>query len=962
MNIDNAYEAAKRVFGDAEANIANILSEEDAKFQLISRVLIEVLGWAHADVSSERPNANGFSDYILSDGERPYFVLEAKKIGAIDLATKNTAEGTYKISGPVLKPAFEGIAQAAGYCHPLGVQLAVLTDGRVWIVFLPWVPNVPYAEKQAIVFPSFQAITDSFGLFYELLAKDELKGGKFRVIFDRIHENRLVLDRALESAVPAQDNRLIQKSHLAFDLEKVFESFFSELAGDDDPDMLIDCFVETRESRIADFSLEKITKNVLGNIDPETKDIEAGLQAIVQGTVAGDRGQTVFIVGPSGAGKSTFLDRFFARTLDPVVRERCVVVDINALDASGDNEAALAWMTQRAIELIEGQLFPDGAPAWNDLQGLYQLEYVRRAKGVDALLYERDKPAFKEKFASYVDEQVERDREGYLRRLLRDIVKNRKLLPVFVIDNTDEFPISFKTMVFQYFQSLRREADHCLIIFPATDKSAWAFSKTDIFNIYSSRSFFLPTPSPREVFRKRIEYLKLKLNSAAPEKTKREYFTGRGIRVTIGDLTAFAAIIEGVFVDQDYAAKRIGELSNYNMRQTLGLCRRVITSATLKIEDLVRSYVTETAPTFSITRFMNALLKGDYAFFKHGDEPLLFPIFQVDSKIKQSPLIHMRLLLLLREQHVSAKEDQDRYLTVSSIFSYFDLMGLPEVSVQASIQALLAANLIEPYDASRKEYAEDQSVAITYSGVAHYEFGMHNSVYFEQMAMTTRIVDPEVAAKLTAAYNSNRAMDPRLEEVRSVFAEYMIEEDIRSCAVPSTIEFKSQFELREGLASSWIIRRETPQEGPVAIEILVERVKTTVDWFDRKRGFGFVNVASLRDAAFLHIKSLEDVNADALQNGDELICDIAQNDKGFVVVRAYNSPQSGEDRYTSTIVKLLADRQYGFMHIPELGVDAFFHFNLFDVGEHALLAVGQKFLVEIATDQMGRSQVRRVFA
>lgn len=41
--------------------------------------------------------------------------------------------------------------------------------------------------------------------------------------------------------------------------------------------MLVDCFVETRESRIADFSLERLTKNVLGNIDPNERDVGAGL-------------------------------------------------------------------------------------------------------------------------------------------------------------------------------------------------------------------------------------------------------------------------------------------------------------------------------------------------------------------------------------------------------------------------------------------------------------------------------------------------------------------------------------------------------------------------------------------------------------------------------------------------------------------------------------------------------------
>jgi len=153
MGVDAAYEAAKLVLSEAKANLANIRSEADAKLQIITRLLTDVLGWSHGDIASERQNENGFSDYLVSDGDFDAFVIEAKKIGILDLATQTTSKSYYKISGPVLKAAATGIQQAASYCHPLGVQLAVVTDGSIWILFLPWVPQASYREKQAIVFP-----------------------------------------------------------------------------------------------------------------------------------------------------------------------------------------------------------------------------------------------------------------------------------------------------------------------------------------------------------------------------------------------------------------------------------------------------------------------------------------------------------------------------------------------------------------------------------------------------------------------------------------------------------------------------------------------------------------------------------------------------------------------------------------------------------------------------------------
>ena len=97
-----------------------------------------------------------------------------------------------------------------------------------------------------------------------------------------------------------------------------------------------------------------------------------------------------------------------------------------------------------------------------------------------------------------------------------------------------------------------------------TDKSAWSFSKTDIFGIYQSKSFFLPTPAPREVFRKRINFLKRNLSENISDEQKSSYFSSRGIKISIDNLNRFAQVLEDVFVNQDYTSSLIGELANYD--------------------------------------------------------------------------------------------------------------------------------------------------------------------------------------------------------------------------------------------------------------------------------------------------------------------------------------------------------------------------------------------------------------
>jgi vacuolar-type H+-ATPase subunit E/Vma4 len=57
--LDDAHDVAKRIFSEARNHLENIKTEEDAKLQIITRVLTEALGWDHSDISSEHKNENG---------------------------------------------------------------------------------------------------------------------------------------------------------------------------------------------------------------------------------------------------------------------------------------------------------------------------------------------------------------------------------------------------------------------------------------------------------------------------------------------------------------------------------------------------------------------------------------------------------------------------------------------------------------------------------------------------------------------------------------------------------------------------------------------------------------------------------------------------------------------------------------------------------------------------------------
>jgi cold shock CspA family protein len=145
-------------------------------------------------------------------------------------------------------------------------------------------------------------------------------------------------------------------------------------------------------------------------------------------------------------------------------------------------------------------------------------------------------------------------------------------------------------------------------------------------------------------------------------------------------------------------------------------------------------------------------------------------------------------------------------------------------------------------------------------------------------------------------------------------------------------------------------------------ETVAEAVRGVVERFDHPRGFGFVDIPTLRDSAFLHVSILEKDAFEEINEGDEIVCDVTRGDKGFVVSKVRELGKADRPVTRGQVAKIFEDRGYGFVYLPETGVDAFFHFHLLSQRQKEDLYEGQELLVEVTTDRQGKSQVRRVLS
>lgn len=803
MNIDEAKLAFDRLCPGWVENKVNIETEQDARFQLIDLMLTEVLGWDREDIKTEPHVESGFVDYLINSAGRGRLIVEAKRIDRLLVDTKNPNYACYKASGPALRSAQEGLTQAKRYCLDTGVPFAALTTGLEWIGF--WALRIdgkPPTEGKAIVFPNLQMIDKNFAKFYDLFSKEGLLANLYQVHIYEAEGLQLRRAEVLEAVTRKSEIRLLQKTSLAADLESILRQFFSTMSGEHDPNMLAQCFVESKESREADVSLEKITRNLINRVEVVESGKGGELESHIRSAMGRDHGEFVLIIGNKGAGKSTFIDRFFRLVLDRTLRNSCLIVRIDLADSDGDIARVTRWLTGRAKQEIEHAMFTNGTPSYEELQGVFYSEYNRWRTGEHKFLYERDKGAFKERFGDQIDKLINETPEIYVDKLLHNAAVSRRQMPCIIFDNTDHFSQAYQEQVFQYAQSLYRAA-FSFVICPITDRTIWQLSKAGPLQSYDTTSFYLPVPSTKEVLSRRVSYLKNMLATES-KKDKADYVLTKGMRLSINDIGAFAASIDDIFVKTDFVSRTVGWLSNHDIRRSLKISQRIITSPLVTTDELIKTYLTQDFKGISKARVAQALLFGDYNQFNQDGNEFILNVFAVESEHITSPLLMLSILRVLMDREFGETDSEMAYMPIDDVQNYLEPCGVDRAIVKRSLGRLLEYRLVEPYDPTEQIVHEELRIRITHCGQIHYEFTKNDFIYIQSMALTTPMRGHYTVDKIREILQDKGKMGREdWDQIQRVFMEYVLEEDLAIVSLPSLEMYDSQRAMRSELRSKW---------------------------------------------------------------------------------------------------------------------------------------------------------------
>jgi AAA ATPase domain len=792
--IDVAHERFVSLQEEVGEYLHSVETEADTRLKIIDRIFTEVLLWPYSAILAEPSTPGGFVDYSMGVDGRSRLIVEAKRdarsLGCEDRQPKRG----YRLNGGMFRTeaAKEGISQAIRYCGEKNAELACVTNGREWIIFRGnrLGDGMDTRAGSAFVFSSLVAIEENFTHFYNLLSYEAAKSLNYRPYFQEAEGQPIRMTVFHKALRPQGTARYLKASDLSVDMEKIMSTFFQRLAGDEDPDLLQACFVETNESQHAEGQLIRIAEGLASKVRALDTGRAEALTQMIRRVTETRRHEFVVLVGTKGAGKSTFVTRFFDQVLPGEVADKCVQLKVDLAKSPGDLASVASWLDRELLAESEKQLFGEDSATFNDLEGVFYDEYTRLKKGAWATLYESDHVQFKIKFGDWIEQQRSSNPHEYVEGLLRHIVRNRKMVPVIVFDNTDHFEIGFQQLVYQYARSLY-ERVICLVMLPITDRTSWQLSKHGALQSFEHEIFFLPTPPTERIIRKRIEFLESRIE-ATRQRPEETYFLSRGISLSMDDLTAFTRALQRIFLQTSNVSEWMGNLANHDVRRTLTLARAFIVSPHLKVDDLLKAYLLKSAVELAPNVAARALICGHYDVYPTGQQDFVQNVFNLNSDLETSPLLGVRLLQLLAD--VPVDEHAGGLIDVDAVSTYALGMGLEIRAAHLWLDAMLKSGLCLSYDPTVVDIDNANQIEISPAGRHHLIWAKGEFEYLAAMTQVTPVLD-EVTYRDLQSHEANH----RWREKTALFIDYLLREDKNFCILPSHDAYQGQVRLANGL-------------------------------------------------------------------------------------------------------------------------------------------------------------------
>lgn len=731
------------------------------------------------DDAEERNSGASRLDYMLHDAEGVcWYVIEAKKRTRPLMESTADARGmeTLKLAGPVLKKGCWPIIerQMPPYLGRFMPVFGAVTSGEQWVAFLNKArpDELPLEQTHAAVFRSLDAVAKDFERFYNIFG---FHGARRRTLLQYVEQARargVLHAPSARRVVPSGDERLIDHQGAAGfyrDLKQAMDGAFRALH--DDRAALVECFVESRESRDASDRLERVA-NELGdalrdageypnNVREQADQVAPGASRPLDWAKPG-MGYLARIIGERSAGKTAFLRRVFDLTLGAKgSRILCLWVNVETLDPF-DAVAA----SRLAFEQLRLGLFGEDGPDWPQLREVYRRDWVSRTR---MLALEGDgTPEQRATFLQEILEREARDPAEALRRYTEFATVNRRHLVCVVVDNLDHLSDASPVLTWAL---ARYRAMFALVTVAMEDSTLWRLRSNgrDVLDGQQPEQFWLHRPKVREVIERRVDHLQRLVGETASATGRSSTHIGRHgqWRWTVAP-EQLVRVVSTVLLEDDTVVGWIGQLANHDLREVLNLCRRVVLSPHIRTAKLLSMQVTE--QVVSRQRVLRALVASPRReqYLAEPTDPVT-SVFGFWLESDWAPLLPARVLVLLRTREDDAHnrgETFGEFIAVERLTEAFaSEFGVPRPVMRAALVSLSTRQLIEPFNpADRALYDREARVKVTPRGRLHLDWALREPTYVRLMAEVDPIVDDAKLGELRGLRERfMQALAPRSE-------------------------------------------------------------------------------------------------------------------------------------------------------------------------------------------------------
>lgn len=640
----NNYETAKtrleKIIEDTKP--LNDFNEATARFQIIDRVLTEVLLWDRKGVSVEKHHRGDFTDYEC--GAPVKLLVEAKRESIGFTLPTTIDKSILKVETLIEKNKdfADAIDQAVGYCQKRGIPYAAVTNGRQWVFLLgARIDSITSDKGKCVAYSSLDSMRDNFRELWDLVTPEALAEGGLKALLTNV--THVPPPRKLSSRLsdyPGYKSR----NPIATELQILGGLFFDDIVTSPviEEQFLKDAYCQS--GALSQYAL--VSKELLRTRYTTFFESQAGVSTspatVKKGTnpqltqdvlAASLSKRPILLVGDVGVGKTTFIRNLVKNDAkEEFSRALVLFIDYGTKPAvSTDLKGYTSAEIIRQLRENENVDIDER----NFVRGVYHQRLMDFAKGIYADLKESAPDVFKLKEIEFLNDLL-KNGEEHVRHSLEHIFRGQKRQVVIFLDNVDQRPPVFQEEVFLIATSMA--ATWPVTTFVSLRPETFALSRArGALAAYQPRVFTIEPPRIDMVIKKRLEFALAQLESAGK-------LPGlEGITLASRNLENYLRMLIRAFDTQTEIIEFIDNMCAGNVRESLKYVGSFVGSGHVDSAKILNAIESRGTYLLPLHEFIRAVIYKDAEYYNPSDSPIP-NIFDIGTSSSKE---HFAMLILL---------------------------------------------------------------------------------------------------------------------------------------------------------------------------------------------------------------------------------------------------------------------------------------------------------------------------